>query len=737
MAPPVVLSPEERVALVRWAHRRRSGDARALRAGIVLAAADGRQDLEIGERFGVGRMTAARWRRRFLDYRLPGLERSLTRVPRRGRLPESRVREILQASMTPPGRYVRRTSSRNLAERFGLSHTTVRRLWLETGLRPPGYLTTPFRPDPVRPRGPRDVVGVYLRPPDHAIAFTLDPPASTSSLISPVPGAGATPSLPPSGPSFRVPGEGLLLREGAAPSGEQRARSFLRFLVELETATGRTRPVRVVVAGSGLEREATVRSWLVRRSHFLVEWVETPAYWIRRVAADLERLGRPEGASRLPRRLSETARAIGLFLSSYVGSREPFQWVASPGTIAADGAGGRLRYDLSVTGHPGFKKPLPIRTAMQSPPAPDPRAREMARVVLRKSLRVRRGEHVAIESWSETLDYANAFVLETLQLGARPLLFYQDEPTYWAAVAGARASDLSRIGDHLRAAIAHSDVLVTFFGPSDRERYHALLSPTRFRLGEYRDALYGAAAKAGIRAVQLALGRASIGSARMYGVDLARWRDELVEGTSVDPAMLHHRAQRVAQVLQRGRSIEIVHPNGTRLRLGLSRRRPQVSDGVVRPAHRGGDWSLVQLPAGVVSVALDERVADGLLLSNVPNSVGVFDAVGEVEGGRWTFTSGRLTRFHYDRGAELFAESYARGGAGKDRVGVLSVGLNPRISMAPLLVDQEAGTLTLQLGRNDTSGGTNHVAWWAWLLLRGADLRVDGTTIVKGGRLVE
>ncbi len=479
-----------------------------------------------------------------------------------------------------------------------------------------------------------------------------------------------------------------------------------------------------------------LRSWLYRRPNFHPDWREDLSSWTRRVSEELERAGRRTPPEKQAPKQGETARAIGLFLASYSGSSDPFQWIASPTVVGTDRATARLRYELSVTGHPGFKKPPRVRIPMRSPATPDPRARAMARVVLRKSLRVHRGEHVAIESWSETLDYANAFVLEALALGARPIVLYQDEPTYWAAVASTPPSDLARVGDHLRAAIAKSDALVTFFGPSDRERYHALPATTMFRLGEYSDKLYGAAAKAGTRAVQLALGRASPGSARMYGVDLDPWRDELVEGTSVDPQLLHRRARRAARLLGNGSTLEVAHPNGTRLRLGLRHRRPQVSDGLVSPARPKGDWSLVQLPAGVVSVALDERVADGVLVSNVANTVGVCDTVGEVDGGRWTFSDGRLTRFRYDVGQDLFTESYARGGPGKERPGVLSIGLNDRISMAPLLRDQEAGVLTLQIGRNDTSGGTNHVGWWAWLLLRDADLKVDGAAIVRGGKLV-
>jgi len=579
---------------------------------------------------------------------------------------------------------------------------------------------------------------MYLVPPVFAVAFSLRPGSV---------GAGAPRLVAPSDwvPDSREPsatgpkGSG---REGwvdAAPhrAPRQRLPDFLRFLGELDHAAGRHRPVEVVATVSELGGGKSLADWMARRPNVRLDRAPDFDTWSSKVRRNLERCGRLP--YRPGRRLgrAETTRSIGLFLRTYSDASGPFRWVASPSEVEADETGARLRYDLSVTGHPGFKRTASLSTAMRAPSAPDAQAREMARVILRKSLRVRPGEHVAIESWSETLEYANALVLEALRIGARPLVLYQDEPTYWAAVAENRPSSLARVGEHLRAAVAKSDALVTFFGPSDRERMHALPWSTRFRLGEYSDHLYGSAAKAGTRAVQLALGRASPASARMYGVDLAAWKEELIEGTTVDPNLLRRRARRLAGPLLKGRTLEISHPNGTRLTLGLRHRRPQVSDGLVPPARPRGDWGLVQLPAGVVSVALDERVAEGTFCSNVRNSVGVCDAVGEVEEGRWTFVGGRLDRFSYVRGQDVFGPSFERAGAGKEKAGVLSIGLNDRISMAPLLLDQKAGAVTLQIGRNDTSGGSNRVPWWAWLILHGADLTVDGTTLVRGGKLVE
>jgi leucyl aminopeptidase (aminopeptidase T) len=733
VAPSVVLSPEERVTLLRWSRRRAHRDPLALRARVVLGAAEGGQDLEIARSLGIGRITAARWRARFLAHRLQGLEEPVGRAPRRAGIPEPRVREILRASSTPLVPGARRPSTRGLARRFGVSHTTVRRLWAESGVRPPTIEASPHRPDPVRALGPRDVVGLYLTPPDSAVALTLGPEER------PTPARKEVPALARSAP-FLAPAPisaGPVTHPGPTRPAARRTRELLRFLGEVEAATGRDQPIRIVASTPGLAPEEVLRGWLLRRPHLRVEWIDSAETWMVRTRRELDRMGghTVRGGRRAGR--SEASRAIGLFLASYSGSAAPFQWVASPEEVAHHGAGFRLRYDLSVTGHPGFKKFPTVRAAVSHSAAPGAPAREMARVVLRKCLRVRRGENVVVESWSETLEYANALLLEAYRLGARPLLLYQDEPTYWAAVAESPVANLARIGAPLRAAIAKADVLVTFYGPSDRERFHALPPAARFRLGEYSDTLYAAAAKAGTRAVQLALGRASLGSARMYGVDLAAWTTELVEGTAVDPELLHRRARRASRLLLAGRTVELSHPNGTHLTLGLRHRRPQVSDGRVPPAHPRAGWDLVQLPAGVVSVALDERVAEGTLRSNVPNSVGVCDTVGDVEGGRWTFAQGRLDRFSYDRGHEMFSESYGRAPSGKERPGVLSLGLNPRISMAPLLRDQEAGAVTLQIGRNDTAGGTNHVGWWAWLLLRGADLKVDGTPLIQGGRVLE
>jgi leucyl aminopeptidase (aminopeptidase T) len=729
VAPRVVLSPEERSVLEQWAHRRTDRNFRATRARLLLRAAEGRQDLEIARELGIGRAAVARWRRRFLTARLRGIGQPVAPGLRLARIGDERLRAIAQASTGRDPANNRPWTLRALAQHMGVSHTTVRRIWEARHLRPERFSLWPVRPDPRVRFAPTDVVAVYLHPPDRAIVFALGPDSASAA-----PGT-------PTGELRTVPSSDfteLLDRPDLGIRGPSRARSrdFLLFLGAVGSRVGPEQELRVVATLPGVPRSSDLERWRSAHPGIAFEFAPDAPSWRARVLPHLRAVG---SRSPLPRNFGargELARAIRLFLSSYREESGPFEWVASRDEVRSNAAGYRLRYELSVTGHTGFKSPPNFGSSMRAADAPDPRIREMARLLLRKSLGVRKGEEVTVQTWSETLPYANALVLESLRLGARPLLLFQDEPAYWAAAAEVPAGNLARPGEHVRAALRQSDVFVSFFGPSDRERFHSLHTSTRNRLCEYQDLVYDAAERAGARTVQIALGRASEASARMYAVDLDAWRNEMIDAMLVDPDKLRARARRIAEPFRTGKEIRIRHPNGTDLRLGLRGRRALISDGRVPRKVDPERWDVVQLPAGVVTVALDEHTADGVFHSNVVNSIGIMDTIGEVAGGRWTFEKGRLRRYSYEQGLEHFTQSYQRAPPGRDRPGTLSVGLNDRIAISPLLMDQGLGMITLQIGRNDTAGGATRSFWWAWLLLGGADLAVDGKWLLRGGKLV-
>lgn len=713
VAPQVTLSPEERSWISRRA--RASGEI-GRRARIVGLAAMGRSDSEIANAVGVNRQTSARWRRRFLEGRLAGLD-AIEPVPRLGRIPEETVQAIVRATVTRHRGDRFAASTRRLAEEFGVSHMTVRRVWESYGVRPTPFEVFPPRYDAVAPAAPRDLVGLYLHSSSAALAWTLGsgPPAPGPSDITRVALAFRALSTP---------------KEAEQPTDAE----LRQFLGRLDRRLDPGLSVRIAVTGLGSGAATAIQRWRVRHPRFELDLLPDFAQWKERAERELRAFER--GSDRLTGGFAraEISRSLSRYITTYRTDGPPFRWIAGRREIAAGRAAPRLRYDLSVTGHPGFKSRPEVGPVVAAEDKERER-RASARNVLRQYLRVRAGERVTIECWTSTLGDANAFVLETLRLGARPLLLYQDEETYWAATTEVPAASLARLGEHRRAALERTDVFVSFLGPSDRERFHALPFKVRFRLGEYEDALYDAAAKAGARAVQMAIGRVSDASARMYGVDAGRWRAELLAATLVDPRVLKRRARLVSDRLARGSELRVRHANGTDLTLRLLGRVPNRSDGTVARTPSRGNWSLVTLPAGVVSVSVDETSAEGVFESNIATAVGLAYGVGEFRVGRWTFEGGRLRRFRYREGQELFSEGYSHAGEGRDRPGAISIGLNENIESSPLLEDQALGTVTFQIGRNDYLGGRTRLPWWAWLNLRGADLTVDGLPLLKSGAL--
>ncbi len=120
-----------------------------------------------------------------------------------------------------------------------------------------------------------------------------------------------------------------------------------------------------------------------------------------------------------------------------------------------------------LVGIPGVTVPVGVAVAGEA------NARALARAVLQKNLGVRRGENVTIEAWTAGLPWAEAFVLESYRLQAKPMLHFVDEETYWAAVEEFPATTLGRVGSHEWAALRETDAYVFLYGPSDAARQAA------------------------------------------------------------------------------------------------------------------------------------------------------------------------------------------------------------------------------------------------------------------------
>ena len=167
------LTDAEREQLVRWERRRKSSQALALRSRIVLECAEGRSNKDVARECGVSAPTVGKWRRRFCELRLDGLSDE----PRPGRPPTitaEQVEEVLVATLESMPENATHWSRAKMAERSGLSKSTIGRIWRAFELKPHRTDTFKLSTDPLFVEKVYDIVGLYLNPPEAAVVLCVD-----------------------------------------------------------------------------------------------------------------------------------------------------------------------------------------------------------------------------------------------------------------------------------------------------------------------------------------------------------------------------------------------------------------------------------------------------------------------------------------------------------------------------------------------------------------------------------
>jgi transposase len=335
VAKAILLTNEERVTLTKWARGRSTPARLVIRAKIVLAAADGRENQDIAAELGCTRRTVGTWRNRFADERLAGIERD---APRGGRTPAVRgakEAEILRLTTqeTPPN--ATQWSTRTLAKAVGVSKDTVQRVWRDHSLKP--HLTKGFKSsnDPKLVEKLLDVVGLYLDPPDRALVLSCDEKSQIQALdrtqksLPMFPGRLKTLTH-----DYRRHGTTTLfaaieLAEGRIISDlhrRHRHQEWIKFLKKIDAQTPPDLDLHLIVDNYATHKHPKVKAWLARHPRFHLHFTPTSSSWLNVIERWFRDLTHNRLRKGVFRSVAELEQALRDYVDHHNANPKSFVW---------------------------------------------------------------------------------------------------------------------------------------------------------------------------------------------------------------------------------------------------------------------------------------------------------------------------------------------------------------------------------------------------------------------------
>jgi transposase len=339
---PLVLTDDERMTLAAWSRRRKTAQALAQRSRIILACAAGGTIGAVAAELGVSRDMVSKWRGRFLAARLKGL----TDEPRPGRprlISDEQVEGVVTATLEQaPAGGDTHWSTRSMARSQGMSQSAVSRIWRAFGLKPHIVETWKLSTDPQFIDKVRDVVGLYMSPPENALVLCVDEKSQIQALDRTAP---CLPMLPttPARMTHDYVRNGTTslfaafdLASGsviAQPYRRHRHQEFLRFLKLIDAAVPKDLDLHLVLDNYATHKTPAIHQWLLKHPRFYLHFTPTSSSWMNLVERWFAELTNRKLRRSAHRSVTELESDIRKWINEWNKSPRPFVWTKTADEI--------------------------------------------------------------------------------------------------------------------------------------------------------------------------------------------------------------------------------------------------------------------------------------------------------------------------------------------------------------------------------------------------------------------
>ena len=335
------LTPAERTTLESLAHRSRTRPHLARRARLILLCGDGLASNVVARKLHVRDQTVSKWRARFLRDRLDGLDdESRPGAPRT--IDDAAVERVLIRTLETTPRGETHWSLRGMAQATGLSRMTISRIWHAFGLPPHRSETFKLSPDPLLIEKVRDIVGLYMNPPTHAVVLCVDEKAQiqaldrTQPLLPLRPGQieRRTHDYRRHGTTSRFAALDVKTSEVLGQLHRRhRSIEFRKFLEAIDTAVPADLDVHLIMDNYGTHKTPPIRRWFAKRPRFHVHFTPTYGSWLNMVERWFAELTNKQVRRGVHRSIAELELAIRTFIDAYNVDPKPFVWTKTADQI--------------------------------------------------------------------------------------------------------------------------------------------------------------------------------------------------------------------------------------------------------------------------------------------------------------------------------------------------------------------------------------------------------------------